>query len=200
LTAAIRKAERAEQRARTPIIAVTANVSKGEAEHCIAMGMDAFLGKPLRIAQVSAQLRRWLPHVEFPAGADASLGQAPAETVAMSDAEVLFAPSAPVDRTVLNEIAGHDATLARNLLHDFLTAIRKDLTGLRAAHAAADLPEATRQAHRIKGAAALVGARDVQQAAAEAEAAGRANDTGNMEKASRTLDRAIDVLALWVER
>jgi HPt (histidine-containing phosphotransfer) domain-containing protein len=149
---------------------------------------------------VSAQLRRWLPHVEFPAGADASLHQAPAETVAMSDDEVLFAPSAPVDRTVLNEIAGHDATLARNLLHDFLTAIRKDLTGLRAAHAAADLPEATRQAHRIKGAAALVGARDVQQAAAEAEAAGRANDTGNMEKASRTLDRAIDVLALWVER
>jgi signal transduction histidine kinase/DNA-binding NarL/FixJ family response regulator/HPt (histidine-containing phosphotransfer) domain-containing protein len=200
LTAAIRKAERAEQRARTPIIAVTANVSKGEAEHCIAMGMDAFLGKPLRIAQVSAQLRRWLPHVEFAAGTNASSGESPTATAAMSDDEVLSAPSAPVDRTVLNEIAGHDATLARNLLHDFLAAIRKDLTGLRAAHAAADLPEATRQAHRIKGAAALMGARDVQQAAAEAEVAGRANDADDMEKASRTLDRAIDVLALWVER
>jgi len=40
----------------------------------------------------------------------------------------------------------------------------------------------------------------VQQAAAEAEVAGRANDADDMEKASRTLDRAIDVLALWVER
>ena len=200
LTAAIRKVERAEQRERTPIIAVTANVSKGEAEHCMAMGMDAFLGKPLRIAQVSAQLRRWLPHVEFAADTNASSGEAPTATATMSDDEVLSAPSAPVDRTVLNEIAGHDATLARNLLHDFLAAVRKDLTGLRAAHAAADLPEATRQAHRIKGAAALMGARHVQQAAAAAEVAGRANDADDMEKASRTLDRAIDVLALWVER
>jgi CheY-like chemotaxis protein/HPt (histidine-containing phosphotransfer) domain-containing protein/two-component sensor histidine kinase len=200
LTAAIRKAERAGQRARTPIIAVTANVSKGEAEHCMAMGMDAFLGKPLRITQLSAQLRRWLPHVEFPAGSDASTSESPMETPAMSDDEVLSAPSAPVDRAVLNEIAGHDATLARNLLHDFLAAVRTDLTGLRAAHAAADLAEATRQAHRIKGAAALVGARDVQRAAADAEAAGRANDADSLESAARALGGAVDVLAVWVER
>jgi signal transduction histidine kinase/CheY-like chemotaxis protein/HPt (histidine-containing phosphotransfer) domain-containing protein len=200
LTAAIRKAERAERRERTPIIAVTANVSKGEAEHCIEMGMDAFLGKPLRIAQVSAQLRRWLPHVEFAAGTNASSGEAPTAPAATSDDEVLSAPSAPVDRTVLNEIAGHDTTLARNLLHDFLATVRKDLTGLRAAHAAADLPETTRQAHRIKGAAALVGARDVQHAAAEVEAAGRANDADEIERASRTLGQAVDVLAVWVER
>jgi signal transduction histidine kinase/DNA-binding NarL/FixJ family response regulator/HPt (histidine-containing phosphotransfer) domain-containing protein len=200
LTAAIRKAERADQRERTPIIAVTANVSKGEAEHCIAMGMDAFLGKPLRIAQVSAQLRRWLPHAEFAAASRRSPEEVPAEILAMSNDEMLSAPSAPVDRSVLNEIAGHDTTLARNLLHDFLAAVRSDLIGLRAAHAAGDLPEATRQAHRIKGAAALVGARDVQQAAAEVEAAGRADDAEGTEKASRALCQAIDVLAAWVER
>jgi HPt (histidine-containing phosphotransfer) domain-containing protein len=166
----------------------------------MAMGMDAFLGKPLRITQLSAQLRRWLPHVEFPAGSDASTSESPMETPAMSDDEVLSAPSAPVDRAVLNEIAGHDATLARNLLHDFLAAVRTDLTGLRAAHAAADLAEATRQAHRIKGAAALVGARDVQRAAADAEAAGRANDADSLESAARALGGAVDVLAVWVER
>jgi signal transduction histidine kinase/DNA-binding NarL/FixJ family response regulator/HPt (histidine-containing phosphotransfer) domain-containing protein len=200
LTAAIRRTEHAEQRERTPVIAVTANVSKGEAEHCIAMGMDAFLGKPLRIAQVSAQLRRWLPHAEFAAASRRSPEEVPAEILAMSNDEMLSAPSAPVDRSVLNEIAGHDTTLARNLLHDFLAAIRTDLTGLRAAHAAGDVPEATRQAHRIKGAAALVGARDVQQAAAEVEAAGRADDAEGAEKASRALGQAIDVLAAWVER
>jgi signal transduction histidine kinase/DNA-binding NarL/FixJ family response regulator/HPt (histidine-containing phosphotransfer) domain-containing protein len=200
LTAAIRRTEHAEQRERTPVIAVTANVSKGEAEHCIAMGMDAFLGKPLRIAQVSAQLRRWLPHAEFAAASRRSPEEVPAEILAMSNDEMLSAPSAPVDRSVLNEIAGHDTTLARNLLHDFLAAIRTDLTGLRAAHAAGDVPEATRQAHRIKGAAALVGARDVQQAAAEVEAAGRADDAEGTEKASRALGQAIDVLAAWVER
>jgi signal transduction histidine kinase/DNA-binding NarL/FixJ family response regulator/HPt (histidine-containing phosphotransfer) domain-containing protein len=200
LTAAIRRTEQAEQRERTPVIAVTANVSKGEAEHCIAMGMDAFLGKPLRIAQVSAQLRRWLPHAEFAAASRRSVGEVPGAIPAVSDDEMLSAPSAPVDRSVLNEIAGHDTTLARNLLHDFLAAIRSDLIGLRAAHAAGDLPEAIRQAHRIKGAAALVGARDVQQAAAKVEAAGRAEDAEGTETASRALGQAIDVLAAWLER
>lgn len=200
LTAAIRRTEQAEQRERTPVIAVTANVSKGEAEHCIAMGMDAFLGKPLRIAQVSAQLRRWLPHAEFAAASRRSVGEVPGAIPAVSDDEMLSAPSAPVDRSVLNEIAGHDTTLARNLLHDFLAAVRSDLIGLRAAHAAGDLPEAIRQAHRIKGAAALVGARDVQQAAAKVEAAGRAEDAEGTETASRALGQAIDVLAAWLER
>jgi signal transduction histidine kinase/DNA-binding NarL/FixJ family response regulator/HPt (histidine-containing phosphotransfer) domain-containing protein len=199
LTAAIRKAERLEQRARTPIIAVTANVSKGEAEHCIAMGMDAFLGKPLRIAQLSAQLRHWLPHVVFPSASGACMDDAPAEAESVTDEDVLSAPAAPVDRAVLGEFAGHDATLARNLLIVFLAALRKDLTGLRAAFAAGDLSEATRQAHRIKGASALVGARDVQRAAAEMESAGRSGDLAVFERASRTLDGAVDVLALWVE-
>jgi len=198
LTAAIRKAERLDGRGRTPIIAVTANVSKGEAEHCIEMGMDAFLGKPLRIAQLSAQLRHWLPQVEFSAASGVPTDEAAVHGT-LADDEVLSAPAAPVDRAILGEIAGHDTTLARNLLNDFLAAIRKDLTGLRAAQAAGDLPEAIRQAHRIKGAAALVGARDVQQAAADAEAAGRADNASAFERASRTLDQAIDVLALWVE-
>jgi HPt (histidine-containing phosphotransfer) domain-containing protein len=77
--------------------------------------------------------------------------------------------------------------------------VRKDLIGLRAAQAAGDIPEAIRQAHRIKGAAALVGARDVQRAAGETEAAGRANDAAALERTARALDQAVDVLALWVE-
>ncbi|ODU91851.1 MAG: hypothetical protein BGP23_02265 [Lysobacterales bacterium 66-474] len=195
LTAAIRKAERTEQRPRTPIIAVTANVSKGEAEHCLALGMDAFLGKPLRIVQLSATLRQWLPHVAFP-----DPGAAPQTPSQDGDGDVLAAPAAPVDREVLGEIAGTDATLARNLLNDFLIAVRKDITGLRAALAAGDLPEATRHAHRIRGAAALVGAREVQAAAAEAEAAGRNRDVDAFERMSRPLAESIDVLAVWVER
>lgn len=201
LTTAIRKTERQKNLPRTPIIAITANVSKGEAERCIAMGTDAFLGKPFRIAQLSAALRRWLPHVVFPEpGTAGPVAAAPAPAPALQVAEdVLSAPAAPVDRAVLGEIAGNDANLARNVLNDFLVAVRADLTGLRAALAAGDHPEAIRQAHRIKGAAALVGALGVQQASADAESAGRAGDAGAFERASRKLAEAIDVLAVWVE-
>src|SRR6185437_5051881 len=100
LTAAIRKAERRAQRPRTPVIAITANVSKGEPEHCMAMGMDGFLGKPVRIAQLSAALRRWLPHVEFPAGGQPE-GKAAQPPQPADDA--LFTPESPVDTAVLRK-------------------------------------------------------------------------------------------------
>jgi signal transduction histidine kinase len=201
LTAAIRKAERRMQRQRTPIIAITANVSKGEPEHCIAKGMDGFLGKPVRIAQLSAALRHWLPHAAFPAGGEPA--SKPADDAAQPPQPVddaLFTPESPVDTTALQEIAGDDAKLAHNLLNDFLAAARKDHAALVAALDDANLPEAIRQAHRIKGAAALVGARDVRAAAATAEAAGRAGGGVALDIATDSLGAAIDLLAVWVER
>ena len=196
LTGAIRKAERRMQRTRTPVIAITANVSKGEPERCIAMGMDGFLGKPVRIAQLSEALRRWLPHVEFRAGETAG-----EETQAPQPADdALFTPESPVDTAVLQEIAGDDTKLAHNLLNDFLVAVRKDLAALVAALDAANRTEAIRQAHRIKGAAALVGARDVHAAAAAAEAAGRAGGGVAFDTATDSLSAALDLLAVWVER
>jgi len=101
---------------------------------------------------------------------------------------------------VLQEIAGDDTKLAHNLLNDFLVAVRKDLAALVAALDAANLPEAVRQAHRIKGAAALVGARDVHTAAAAAEAAGRAGGGPAFDTATDSLSVALDLLAVWVER
>ena len=194
LTAAIRKAERRLQRARTPVIAITANVSKGEPEHCIAMGMDSFLGKPLRIAQLSESLRRWLPHVAFPSNDE------PAHEAAQPADDALFTAESPVEATVLREIAGDDVNLAHNLLRDFLAAARKDHAALVAALDAADLPEAIRQAHRIKGAAGLVGARDVQAAAAAAETAGRAGGGVALDTAADSVSGALALLAVWVER
>lgn len=200
MTAAIRKAERRLQRPRTPVIAITANVSKGEAEHCLAQGMDAFLGKPVRIAQLSATLRQWLPHAAFPAADGAPHDAAPSPPGAEAADDALFTPEAPIDAAVLREIAGSDATLAHNLLNDFLVATRKDFAALATALAADNLPEAIRQAHRIKGAAALVGAREVRAAAADTEAAGRAGDRATLANAQQTLSRALDLLAVWVER
>lgn len=200
MTSAIRKAERRLQRPRTPIIAITANVSQGEAEHCLAQGMDAFLGKPVRIARLSALLRQWLPQAVFPGAGDLPHGKAPQGPTSEGADDTLFTLEAPIDAAVLREIAGSDATLARNLLNDFLVATRKDLAALEAALATGALPEAIRQAHRIKGAAALVGARDVRTAAADAEAAGRAGNHATLQNAQRALSETLNLLAVWVER
>jgi len=55
----IRKREPAERH--TAIVAVTAETCAECLDHCLAGGMDDLLLKPIRMADLMAALRRWLP-------------------------------------------------------------------------------------------------------------------------------------------
>jgi CheY-like chemotaxis protein len=57
-TAAIRAAE-ARGASRTPVIALTANAIEGDRERCLAAGMDDYLAKPFRLAELRAVIARW---------------------------------------------------------------------------------------------------------------------------------------------
>lgn len=47
-----------------PIVALTANVLRGDRERCLAVGMNDYLPKPIDHQQFQAILRRWLPQLE----------------------------------------------------------------------------------------------------------------------------------------
>ncbi len=53
-------------RARTPIVAVTANAIQGDRERCIEAGMDDYLSKPFAKKHLRALIERWIPSIEEP--------------------------------------------------------------------------------------------------------------------------------------
>jgi signal transduction histidine kinase/CheY-like chemotaxis protein len=64
-TKEIRKREaQASLGRRTPVIAITANVTDSDPGRCRAAGMDDYLTKPLRMADLAAALQRWTRHPE----------------------------------------------------------------------------------------------------------------------------------------
>lgn len=59
-TAGIRRGDGGTRR--TPVIAVTAGLADEDRPGCLAAGMDDFIAKPVRAADLDAALGRWAPH------------------------------------------------------------------------------------------------------------------------------------------
>jgi signal transduction histidine kinase/HPt (histidine-containing phosphotransfer) domain-containing protein/ActR/RegA family two-component response regulator len=166
LTAAIRAAEKAD--VRVPIVALTANVLKGEADRCREMGMDDYCSKPMPLADLKSMLDKWLPD-------DKAAGTVPDAVVASTPAAATVT-RAPVDVRVLQELVGEDPALVRDFLRDFRRSAVGIAAELRAACAAHDLAAVVAAAHKLKSSARAVGAFDLGELCAALEDEGRAKD------------------------
>jgi HPt (histidine-containing phosphotransfer) domain-containing protein len=96
-----------------------------------------------------------------------------------------------LDRAILRELSGGDAAMERKILLRFRTANRPDGEALVRALAARDAKAVAHLAHRIKGAARMIGAAEYALACEALEQAGRKQDWPAVEVAQQGLDAAL---------
>jgi signal transduction histidine kinase/DNA-binding response OmpR family regulator len=158
LTQRLRAAEADRGGVHTPIVAITADAMKGEEEHCLASGMDAYLAKPVSIERLRATLERWLP------------------IQAESSQPDQRKPTAAIDRNVLGAWLGEDRAAIDALLAKFRETALEAEREIDVASRTGDFAKLAAAAHKLKGAAQAVGATAVGATAAALEQAGKAGD------------------------
>ncbi|SEN30438.1 ATP-binding protein [Nitrosomonas marina] len=162
LTAAIRAEEAKTNLTRTPIIALTANVLRGEAEQCKKIGMDDYLSKPAQLSVLRETIKKW--HKQSKTGMLAS----PKNQSVKSNPEIK-----PIDVNILRELVGNDQTVIHELLTEFLTSAANIERELQLACEALDCEQATRAAHKLKSSARTVGALRLGDLCQQIEQAGK---------------------------
>ncbi|WP_077000859.1 response regulator [Variovorax sp. KK3] len=178
LARSIRSLESAAGGTRVPIIACTANALQGEAEACLAAGMDDFLIKPVELAQLTGRLDRWLP---LPAALPAAVTPSPlappsSSTKPGNEPGTDAAADSPIDQALLTANCVGDASVVSQVLNAFQRTCEDDSAGLRQALAADDAAQVTQFAHRMAGASKMVGARSFALACEHIERASRRGD------------------------
>jgi CheY-like chemotaxis protein/HPt (histidine-containing phosphotransfer) domain-containing protein len=179
---AARAIRRLAGRQDTPIVAMTANAFEEDREQCLAAGMNDHVGKPVQLRVLHEALQRWLP--AQPASVPRT--SAPATP-----------PSLPDRRAQLERIPGLQIKVGLGyvqnrleryeiLLQKFVASAKNDLLRLRAALTNDDRTGLARAAHSLRGAAAVVGATAMENAAQSIETAVRAGGSG--EELRRTIE------------
>jgi PAS domain S-box-containing protein len=221
LTAAIRAAETGQRH--LPIIAFTANALKGEAERCLAIGMDDYLSKPVQLINLKAMLEKWMPAANgttnisnptHPVGASL-LRKGRCEAAGHPPAYPLRVLANPVreqarsynevpglqavDVNVLNALIGDDEATLREFLHDFRISAAVIAAELRAAYMTGQVAVVAAQAHKLKSSARAVGALALAELCAGLEKSGKAGETETLARLMPEFERELANVERFLE-
>jgi CheY-like chemotaxis protein/HPt (histidine-containing phosphotransfer) domain-containing protein len=171
-TRAIRALER-ERGGHVPIVAMTAHAMKGAREECLQAGMDAYLSKPVQMAELVHVMEGLTGHCA---------SRLPSE---VDSQPVAFNPE-PLRRRI-----GGDEELFRELIALFQEDGPRMFGQVREAAEAGDAAAVERAAHLLKGSASNFAADEVVRAARRVEDLGRAGDLREASDAVRSLEESL---------
>ena len=151
-----------------PIIAVTANALQGEAERCLAEGMDDYLAKPVELIRLKEMLAKWMPAIQTESS----------ETDAGTNADSKGA----IDTAYLKENIGDDPDLIREIINIYAATSVEIVKEIEDAYANRDAVAIDDAAHKLKTSSRIIGANTFADLCSELEIAGKDGDWATIDQ------------------
>jgi PAS domain S-box-containing protein len=156
------------ERSRVVIIAMTANAMQGDADKCLAAGMDDYIAKPVTREKLGAMLQKWCEHLAALRGHVAA-----AVPAAAGAAGTNGIPAAGfIDQVAFDDL--RDAVGDEGITELAEAFFSDSRERLKAIHGCRDAATLAKQAHSLKGAAANFCLPALTAAALALESAGKA--------------------------
>jgi len=170
---------------RVPVVALTANALVGDAEQCLAAGMDDHLAKPYTRHQLGSMLGRWLPDLVQAGDQDEAVAAPAADTTPRDSV---------LDQAALNNIRAvdDDGSVLVEVIQMYLDEVPQHMADMKAALSARDGPALARSAHALKSASFNVGAKGIGELCRRLEKQGKGGELAEAQDGVAAVEALLD--------